>query len=61
MPLILRLAAGLTEALGAIDLPVRAKIIPAVMAQDAPAIGAAILPFLDHLLPSDSILIQAGR
>lgn len=61
MPLILRLADGLTTALNAIDLPVRAKIIPAVMAEDASAIGAAILPFLDHLLPSDSILIQAGR
>lgn len=61
MPLILRLAEGLTEALSAVDLPSRAKIMPAVMAQDAPAIGAAILPFLDHLLPSDAILIQAGR
>ena len=59
--LVERLADGLTEALAAIALPSHAKIMPAVMAQDAPAIGAAILPFLDKLLPSDSILIQAGR
>ncbi|VVT21951.1 ROK family protein [Sphingomonas sp. EC-HK361] len=61
LPLIERLAAELTAALGALPLPAHAVIRPAVMAQDAPAIGAAILPFLDHLLPSDSILIQAGR
>lgn len=61
MSLILRLAQSLTAALAEHDLPSRARIIPAAMAQDAPAIGAAILPFLDHLLPSDAILIQAGR
>ncbi|WP_210357914.1 MULTISPECIES: ROK family transcriptional regulator [Sphingomonas] len=61
VPLIDRLAAGLTEALDAVPQPSRAAIMPAVMAQDAPAIGAAILPFLDHILPSDSILIQSGR
>ena len=61
MPLIERLAAGLTAALDAVPQPSRAAIMPAVMAQDAPAIGAAILPFLDHILPSDSILIQSGR
>lgn len=61
MPLITRLAEGLTETLEAVPQPSRAKIMPAVMAQDAPAIGAAILPFLDHILPSDSILIQSGR
>lgn len=61
MPLIDRLAAALTEAMAALPLPSCATIMPAVMAQDAPAIGAAILPFLDQLLPSDAILIQAGR
>ncbi|MBB5712665.1 ROK family transcriptional regulator [Sphingomonas xinjiangensis] len=61
LPLIERLAEALTRALAEVDLPARAPVKPAVMAQDAPAIGAAILPFLDHLLPSDSILIQAGR
>lgn len=61
MPLIERLAVGLTAALDAVPQPSRATIMPAVMAQDAPAIGAAMLPFLDHILPSDSILIQSGR
>ncbi len=61
MPLIDRLAAGLTAALDSVPQPSRAKIMPAVMAQDAPAIGAAILPFLAHILPSDAILIQSGR
>lgn len=61
MPIIERLVAGLTAALTAIPLPARLAIMPAVMAQDAPAIGAAIFPFLHHLLPSDAILIQAGR
>jgi predicted NBD/HSP70 family sugar kinase len=61
VPLIERLAAGLNAALGTVALPTRATIMPAVMAQDAPAVGAAILPFLDHILPSDSILIQNGR
>ena len=56
-----RLAAAIGEALAAIDLPTRPDIRPAHMAQDAPAIGAAMLPFMDRLLPSDSILIQAGR
>jgi predicted NBD/HSP70 family sugar kinase len=61
MPLIERLADGLTIALNAVPQPSRATVMPAVMARDAPAIGAAILPFLDHILPSDSILIQSGR
>lgn len=61
LPIIQRLADGLTEALASLALPSRAKIMPAVIAQDAPAVGAAILPFLDQLLPSDSILIKAGR
>jgi predicted NBD/HSP70 family sugar kinase len=61
MALIERLAAELTAALATVPLPSRATIMPAMMAQDAPAIGAAILPFLDQLLPSDAILIQAGR
>lgn len=60
-PLIERLASGLSQALSQMALPSRPKIMPAVIAQDAPAIGAAILPFLDQLLPSDAILMQAGR
>ncbi len=61
LTLIERLAARLSEAMAAQTLPSHARIMPAAMAQDAPAIGAAILPFLDQLLPSDAILIQAGR
>ena len=61
MPVITRLAAGLSERLTKARLPVHTPILLATMAQDAPAMGAAILPFLAHLLPSDAILIQAGR
>ncbi len=56
-----RLAEGLRKALAGIELPARPIIRAARTAQDAPAIGAAMLPFMDRLLPSDSILIQAGR
>ena len=59
--LLSRLADGLSEGLAGVELPVRPAIRPARTAQDAPAIGAAMLPFMDRLLPSDSILIQAGR
>ncbi len=59
--LLNRLAEGLRQALAGIELPARPVIRPARTAQDAPAIGAAMLPFMDRLLPSDSILIQAGR
>ncbi|VXD07334.1 Sugar kinase [Sphingomonas sp. T1] len=61
MALIERLADELTRSMSALPLPSQAKIMPAVLAQDGPAVGAAILPFLDALLPSDAILIQAGR
>lgn len=61
LPLIERLADALTATMAGLRLPAHAVIKPAAMAQDAAAIGAAMLPFLDHLLPSDSILIQAGR
>lgn len=56
-----RLAEGLDQAIAGIELPARPVIRPAHTAQDAPSIGAAMLPFMDRLLPSDSILIQAGR
>lgn len=59
--LIAKLAMRLSKALESVPLPSRAPIQPAEMAQDASATGAAILPFLDRLLPSDAILIQAGR
>jgi predicted NBD/HSP70 family sugar kinase len=42
-------------------LPSPARVIRATMSDDAPAIGAAILPFLDHILPSEAILMQVGH
>lgn len=59
--LIQRLAGSLEAALATYALPLQPKIMPAAMAEDAPAIGAAMLPFLDHVLPSEAILMQAGR
>lgn len=61
MPLIEQLAAALEQALAAAPLPAHPPILPAAMAEDASAIGAAMLPFLDRLLPSDAVLVQAGR
>lgn len=55
--LVDRLNAMLTDA----ALPSPARVIRAEMSNDAPAIGAAILPFLDHILPSEAILMQVGR
>lgn len=57
-PLVERLAARL-NALLATDDPMStvAPVIRADLAADAPAIGAAILPFSAALLPSDSILM----
>lgn len=40
------------------DIPVTAPIRRASLSRDAPAVGAAILPFLDRILPSDAILIK---
>ena len=51
----------LTAQLAKMRLPATAPLSRAAMAGDAAAIGAAILPFLDQLLPSDAILMQAGR
>ncbi|PNU02245.1 ROK family transcriptional regulator [Novosphingobium guangzhouense] len=51
----------LNERLASMSLPATAPIMRAAMAEDAAAIGAAILPFLDQLLPSDATLMQAGR
>lgn len=55
--LVVRLNAMLDD----MALPSAARVKRAAMSDDAPAIGAAILPFLDHVLPSDAILMQAGR
>ena len=51
----------LNKLLGAARLPSAARVIRAAMSADAPAIGAAILPFLDRILPSEAILMQVGR
>jgi predicted NBD/HSP70 family sugar kinase len=61
LPLIERLSARIDAALADIPMPNRVPVQPAQMAADAPAIGAAILPFLAQLLPSDAILMQAVR
>ena len=41
------------------NLPALAPMARATLSRDAPAVGAAILPFLDRILPSDSILIKS--
>lgn len=60
-----KLADALVERLNARmaerQLPVVAPVRRAETADDASAIGAAIIPFLDNVLPSESILMQAGR
>lgn len=56
--LIERLAIGLGGAIRRAGLPFAPIVRPAAMADHAPALGAAIIPFLDRLLPSDSILIK---
>lgn len=55
-----RLAAQAHEKLvrSAAAMPYVAPIRRAQLSRDAPAVGAAILPFLDHILPSDSILMK---
>ncbi len=60
--LVERLADRLTDSLRrrAPLAPVLAPVRRAAMAEDAPAIGAAILPFLADLLPSRSSLMKVG-
>jgi predicted NBD/HSP70 family sugar kinase len=60
-PLVRKLSALLDTELDRRSLPSRAPLVPAAMAENGAVIGAAMLPFLDHVLPSDAILIQAGR
>jgi predicted NBD/HSP70 family sugar kinase len=61
-PLVEGLASRLTENLRrrAPDAPVLAPVSRAAMAEDAPAVGAAILPFMAKLLPSRSSLLKIG-
>jgi predicted NBD/HSP70 family sugar kinase len=42
------------------DVPAIAPVLRAAMAADAPAIGAAILPFMDRLLPSRAALMKTS-
>jgi predicted NBD/HSP70 family sugar kinase len=60
--LVDRLAAGLNQRLKrrAGDVPVVAPVLRAALAADAPAVGAAILPINERLLPSRSALMKAG-
>jgi predicted NBD/HSP70 family sugar kinase len=60
-PLVDALVERLNAMLVDLALPSAARVMRATMSDDAPAIGAAILPFLHHILPSDAILMQAGR
>ncbi len=60
-PLVDALVDRLNAMLATSALPSAARVMRAAMSDDAPAIGAAILPFLHHILPSDAILMQVGR
>ncbi len=58
--IIERLTVAVTEKLAVMapNIPVRAPILRATLSRDAPAVGAAILPFLDRMLPSDAALMK---
>ncbi len=43
------------------DVPAIAPVLRAAMASDAPAIGAAILPLNDRLLPSRTALMKVSH
>lgn len=60
--LIDSLAARLTDRLRRqrAMIPVMAPVLRAAMAADAPAVGAAMLPFGDRLLPSPSVLMKSA-
>lgn len=60
-PLIDALVDRLTRGFGKVRAPSIAPVLRAAASSDAPAIGAAILPFLDSVLPTESALMQAGR
>ena len=60
-PLIDALVARLTPALAKARVHSIAPVLRAAASSDAPAVGAAILPFLDRVLPTESALMQAGR
>lgn len=59
-PLVDKLAEYLNQRLSSLggDVPKIAPVMRAAMAMDAPAVGAAILPFQERLLPSRSALMK---
>lgn len=61
-PLVDKLADRLNQRLRsrAGDVPKVAPVMRAAMAMDAPAVGAAILPFQERLLPSRSALMKVS-
>lgn len=60
-PLVDTLVTRLNGMLADSALPSALRVMRAVMSDDGAAIGAAVLPFLHHILPSDAILMQVGR
>jgi predicted NBD/HSP70 family sugar kinase len=60
-PLIDSLIARLVPKLAHANVPAVAPMMRASTSSDAPAVGAAILPFLDQILPTETALMQAGR
>lgn len=59
--LIDRLVERVNGVLADASIPAVAPVLRAATSSDAPAVGAAILPFLDRMLPTESALMQAGR
>jgi len=60
--LVDQLAASLNDTLARfnVQLPAVAPVARAAMSDDAPAVGAAILPFSDRFLPTRSALMKTG-
>jgi predicted NBD/HSP70 family sugar kinase len=61
-PLVDQLAASLNARLAATlgQVPAVAAVARAAMADDAPAVGAAILPFSDRFLPTRNAVLKTG-
>ena len=57
-----RLTHALNQRLAKMEsVPIMAKVLRAATAENAPAIGAAILPFIDQLLPSKAALRKTAQ
>lgn len=60
--IVARLTHALNQRLAKMEsVPIVAKVLPAATAEDAPAIGAAILPFIGRLLPSKATLRKTAQ